>query len=172
MVGGCAASTWFTSGSQISMLACMASMADRIIEEPRVYGEHYSRHVRGFERTQKVYDALLGSNVGPLDAMKFIAGIVDQARRRISSYYMFRNGLTSPQAQTARELWEEQVVIDKQYFEFLRQIATHVQPEQRKDQTAAIFQKLLAMKESAERVRIPYLRTSAVRRDKADLFLN
>ena len=172
MVGGCAASTWFTSGSQISMLACMASMADKIIDEPKVYGEHYSRHVRGFARTQTVYDTLLGSDIGPLDAMKFLSGIVDQARRRISSYYMFRKGLESPAAHTARQLWEEQVVVDKQYFEFLRQIATHVQPAQRKDQAAAIFEKLAAMKEQSERVRIPYLRDSSVRREKAELFLN
>ena len=171
MVGGSAASTWFTSGSQISMLACMASMADKIIEQPKVYGEHYSRHVRGFARTQTVYDTLLSSNIGPLDAMKFLSGIVDQARRRISSYYMFRKGLESPAAHIARELWEEQVVVDKQYFEFLRQIATHVQPAQRKDQAAAIFEKLAAMKEHAQRVRIPYLRGSNARREKADLFL-
>ena len=171
MVGGCAASTWFTSGSQISMLACMASMADKIIDEPQVYGEHYSRHVRGFARTQKVYDTLLTSDIGPLDAMKFLSGIVEQARGRISSYYMFRKGLESDVARTAKELWEENVVIDKQYFEFLRQIATHAQPVDRKDQAAAIFQKLAELKEGAKQVRMPYLRNSAVRREKAELFL-
>lgn len=171
MVGGCAASTWFTSGSQISMLACMASMADKIIEQPKVYGEHYSRHVRGFARTQTVYDTLLTSDIGPLDAMKFLSGIVEQARGRISSYYMFRNGLDSDAARMAKELWEEKVVVDKQYFEFLRQIATHAEPANRKDQAAAIFAKLAELKERSQHVKIPYLRNSVARTEKAELFL-
>ncbi|MFP5391496.1 MAG: hypothetical protein ACLGI6_08120, partial [Gammaproteobacteria bacterium] len=171
MVGGCAASTWFTSGSQISMLACMAAMADKIIDEPEVYGEHYTRHVRGFAKTQVIYDTLLGSNIGPLDAMKFLSGIVEQARGRISSYYMFRKGIDTPVAKTARELWEEKVVVDKQYFEFLQQIATHAQPASRKEQMPAIFKKLAELKESARKVRIPYLRNSSRRAEKAELFL-
>ena len=36
------------------MLACMAAMADRIIEQPQVYGEHYSRHVRGFAKPTRM----------------------------------------------------------------------------------------------------------------------
>lgn len=171
MVGGCAASTWFTSGSQISMLACMASMADKIIAEPEVYGEHYSRHVRGFARTQTIYDTLLSSDIGPIDAMKFLSGIVEQARGRISSYYMFRKGVDSNAARIAKELWEEQVVVDKQYLEFLRQIATHAEPANLKDQAAAIFQKLAEMKDSSRRVKIPYLRSNGVRSEKAELFL-
>ncbi len=171
LVGGSAAGTWFTSGSQLSTLVCMASMADKIIHEPQVYGEHYSRHVAGFERTQKIYDTLLTSNIGPIDAMKFLSGIVDQARRRISSYYMFRKGLEGPVANTAKELWNEQVVVDKQHFEFLRQIATHAAPAQRKDQAEAIFKKIADLKEGAQRVRIPYLRQSMARQEKAELFL-
>lgn len=171
MVGGCAASTWFTSGSQISMLACMASMADRIIDEPQVYGEHYSRHVRGFARTQVIYDTLLTSDIGPLDAMKFLSGIVEQARGRISSYYMFRKGLDSDTARTAKELWEEKVVVDKQYFEYLRQIATHAAPKDLKDQTRAIFEKLEELRESSREVKLPYLRESSTRREKAELFI-
>lgn len=171
MVGGCAASTWFTSGSQISMLACMAAMADRIIDEPQVYGEHYSRHVRGFAKTQRIYDTLLGSGIGPLDAMKFLSGIVEQARGRISSYYMFRKGLDTPVARIAKELWEEQVVVDKDYFAFLKQIATHAQPARRQEQAGAIFAKLAEMHDAARKVRIPYLRDSAVREEKTGLFL-
>lgn len=171
LVGGSAAGTWFTSGSQISTLVCMASMADKIIREPMVYGEHYSRHVAGFERTQKIYDTLLTSDIGPLDAMKFLSGIVEQARGRISSYYMFRKGLDGAVAHTARELWQEKVVVDKAYFEFLRQIATHAAPAERKDQAAAIFRKIGELKENAARVRIPYLRESATRRVKSELFL-
>jgi flavin-dependent dehydrogenase len=171
LVGGSAASTWFTSGSNISMLACMATMADKIIEQPKVYGEHYARHVRGFAQTQVVYDNLLLSDLGPLDATKFLSSIVEQARRRISSYYMFRKGLDSKVAQTARELWEENVVIDKQYFEFLRQVATHALPKDRKEQTAAIFRKLSELKTNVKNVKIPYLRDSDCRREKAELFL-
>jgi flavin-dependent dehydrogenase len=171
MVGGCAASTWFTSGSQISMLACMAAMADRIIEQPQVYGEHYSRHVRGFAKTQRIYDTLLGSGIGPLDAMKFLSGIVEQARGRISSYYMFRKGLDTPVARIARELWEEQVVVDKDYFAFLKQIATHAQPARRQEQAGAIFAKFAEMRADARMVKIPYLRDSQVREEKTELFL-
>ncbi|MET0323078.1 MAG: phosphopantetheine-binding protein [Duganella sp.] len=171
MVGGCAASTWFTSGSQISMLACMAAMADRIVEQPQVYGEHYSRHVRGFAKTQRIYDTLLTSGIGPLDAMKFLSGIVEQARGRISSYYMFRKGLDTPAARTAKELWEEQVVVDKDYFAFLKQIATHAQPARRQEQADAIFAKLAEMHDASRTVRIPYLRNSQVREEKAALFL-
>jgi flavin-dependent dehydrogenase len=171
MVGGCAAGTWFTSGSQISTLVCMASMADKIIQEPQLYGEHYARHVAGFARTQKVYDTLLGSNIGPLDAMKFLSGIVEQARGRISSYYMFRKGLEGRVARTARELWEEQVLVDKQYFEFLRQIATHAAPAQREQQAEAIFAKIKELRAQSGQVKIPYLRSSAARREKAELFI-
>lgn len=171
MVGGSAASTWFTSGSQISMLACMASMADKIIHEPKVYGEHYSRHVRGFARTQKIYDTLLGNDIGPLDAMKFLSGIVEQARGRISSYYMFRKGLDSDVARTAKELWEEKVLVDKNYFEFLKQIATHAAPEKLEDQNKAIFEKLEELKEQSGKVKIPYLRESKVRNEKTELFI-
>lgn len=171
MVGGCAASTWFTSGSQISMLACMASMADKIIDDPKTYGEHYSRHVRGFARTQKIYDTLLTNDIGPLDAMKFLSGIVEQARGRISSYYMFRKGLDSDVARTAKELWEESVIVDKNYFQFLQQIATHAAPENIKDQYVAIFEKLDELKEKSGKVKIPYLRGSKVRQEKAELFI-
>jgi hypothetical protein len=171
MVGGSAASTWFTSGSQISMLACMAAMADKIIHEPAVYGEHYSRHVRGFARTQTIYDTLLTSDIGPLDAMKFLSGIVEQARGRISSYYMFRKGLDTPVAHTARELWEEQVQVDKQYFNFLQQIATHAAPADRKEQATAIFAKLAELRDRSRTVKIPYLRNSQVRTKKSELFL-
>lgn len=171
LVGGCAAGTWFTSGSQISTLVCMASMADKIIREPLVYGEHYGRHVAGFERTQKVYDSFLASNIGPLDAMKFLSGIVEQARGRISSYYMFRKGLEGSVARTARELWEEKVVVDKQYFDFLRQIATHAAPAQRKDQADAIFRKIDELRGQSSSVKIPYLRQSTARREKAELFI-
>ena len=89
--------------------------------------------MRGFAKTQRIYDTLLGSGIGPLDAMKFLSGIVEQARGRISSYYMFRKGLDTPVARIARELWEEQVVVDKDYFAFLKQIATHAQPARRQD---------------------------------------
>ncbi len=171
LVGGCAAGTWFTSGSQISTLVCMAAMADKIIHEPLVYGEHYGRHVSGFSRTQKVYDTLLASNIGPLDAMKFLSGIVEQARGRISSYYMFRKGLDTPVAHTARQLWEEKAVVDTQYLDFLRQIATHAAPADRKDQAAAIFSKIAQLKEGSTQVKIPYLRQSEARREKPELFI-
>lgn len=171
MVGGSAASTWFTSGSNISMLACMASMADKIIEQPEVYGEHYSRHVKGFLETQKIYDTLLESDLGAVDAMKFLSGIVEQGRKRISSFFMFRLGLESEVARRASTLWHEDVVIDKTYFEYLRQIATHAAPDNRSDQTSAIFQKLSELRCKNGDVRLPYLKEDRVRSEKPELFL-
>ncbi len=171
LVGGSAANTWFTSASNISMIACMACMADKIIDEPQLYGEHYSRHVAGFAETQVVYDSLLRSDLGAVDAMKFLSGIVEQGRRRISSFFMFRDGVNSQVASTAHELWREQALVDKKYLEFLRQIATHASPKDRRDQTAAIFQKFSEMEQRNQRVTIPYLKQSEIRKRKPELFV-
>ncbi|WP_444996463.1 phosphopantetheine-binding protein [Aliikangiella sp. IMCC44359] len=162
MVGGSAASTWFTSGSNISMLMSMATMADKIIEQPELYGEQYSRHVKGFARTQQVYDNLLRSDLGPLDATKFLSSIIDQARKRISSYYIFRNGLDNDTSKLAKELWQDELVIDKKYFEFLQQVATHAAPADISLQTEQIYQKIEALKANNGKVMMPYLRNSSM----------
>lgn len=171
LVGGSGSSTWFTSGSNISIIACMATMADKIVKEPEIYGEHYSRHVAGFTKTQEIYDQLLDSALGPVDAMKFLSGVVERGRQRIASFFMYRDGLTSETARRASKLWHEDVVIDKTYFQFLRQIATHAIPEDRSRQTEAIFAKLTELERQNENVRIPYLRDDEIRRKKPDLFL-
>ncbi|HTI72991.1 MAG TPA: phosphopantetheine-binding protein [Candidatus Limnocylindria bacterium] len=171
LVGGSAASTWFTSGSQISMLCCMSCMADLILQQPEVYGEHYSRHVSGFAGTQEVYDSLLDSKMGPIDAMKFLSRIVEQGRKRISSFFMFRAGIGTDTAKTASDLWHEKVTVDKAYFDFLRQLATHAIPEDRSQQTAAIFAKFEELKKRDTKVTIPYLRNHPVRSMKPELFL-
>ena len=171
LVGGSAANAWFPSGSNISQVACMASMADKIIVQPEVYGEHYARHVRGFTRTHEVYNTLLKSDLGALDAIKFLSGIVEQSRRRISSYFMFRDGLDSKNAKTAKQLWEEEILIDKTYFEYLRQIATHAKPKDIREQTASIFENIAKLKERGESVKLPYLRGSEVRSELRNLFL-
>jgi len=171
LVGGSAANTWFTSGSNISMLCCMGCMADLILKEPEIYGEHYSRHVRGYAGTQEVYDTLLDSQLGPIDSMKFLSRIVEQGRKRISSFYMFRAGLNTEVAKTASELWSEKVVVDKAYLEFLRQLATHAMPEDRSQQMKEIFAKFEEMKKRDEKVTIPYLKNNPVRSRKPELFL-
>ena len=116
LVGGSAINAWFTSGSNISIVACMATMADKIISKPEIYGEHYTRHVQGFVQRQKVYDALLESNLGAMDTMKFLSGIIEQARRRISSFFMYGKDLDSDIAKVSTELWEEVVLVDENYF--------------------------------------------------------
>ena len=171
LVGGSAASTWFTSGSQISMLCVMGCMADQILQQPEVYGEYYSRHVRGFAGTQEVYDTLLDSELGAIDAMKFLSRIVEQGRKRISSYYMFRTGLDNDIARVASELWHEKVVVDKTYLLFLRQLATHAMPAELSQQTEAIFAKLAELEQESGKVVIPYLKQNAIRRRKPQLFL-
>ena len=171
LVGGSAASTWFTSGSNISMLCVMGCMADLILKEPEVYGEYYSRHVRGFAGTQEVYDTLLDSELGAIDAMKFLSRIVEQGRRRISSFYMFRTGLETETAKVASELWHEKVEVDKTYLLFLKQLATHAIPADRSQQTAAIFEKLAQLEKQSQRVVIPYLKTNRIRQRKPELFL-
>ncbi len=93
-------------------------MADKIIKQPEAYGPHYTRHIQGFSQTQKIYDTLLESNLGALDAIKFLSGIIEQGRRRIASYFMFKKGVESAEAKLAEELWEEEVLVDKTYFEF------------------------------------------------------
>ncbi len=171
LVGGSGSSTWFTSGSNISIIACMATMADKIIREPEIYGEHYSRHVAGFTRTQEIYDQLLESALGPVDAMKFLSGVVERGRQRIASFFMYRDGLTSETARRASKLWHENVVIDKTYFQFLKQIATHAIPVDRSQQTAAIFGKFAELERQNGPVRIPYLRDDDIRHRKPELFL-
>jgi acyl carrier protein len=171
LVGGSAANAWFPSGSNISQVVCMACMADKIIGSPKIYGEHYTRHVKGFARTHEIYNTLLKSNLGPLDAIKFLSGIVEQGRRRISSFFMFRNGLDSEVARVASELWREDVPVDKRYFEYLRQIATHAQPETWAEQTDTIFENLAKLKENKSDVTLPYLRNSTIEKEKAELFV-
>jgi len=171
LVGGSAASTWFTSGSQISMLCVMGCMADQILQKPEVYGEYYSRHVRGFAGTQEVYDTLLDSELGAIDAMKFLSRIVEQGRKRISSYYMFRTGLDNDVARVASDLWHEKVVVDKTYLLFLRQLATHAMPTELSQQTEAIFAKLAELERESAKVVIPYLKQNPIRGRKPQLFL-
>ena len=149
----------------------MASMAAKIIKEPDIYGVHYARHVQGFIQTQKVYDALLDSELGAVDAMKFLSGIVEQSRKRIASFYMFKKGIESGTAKLGKQLWEEEVVVDKMYFAFLKQIASHVIPEDRSKQTEAIFKKFSEMKREKEKVMLPYLRGAGIRDEKPALFL-
>jgi acyl carrier protein/flavin-dependent dehydrogenase len=171
LVGGSATNAWFPSGSNISMVTCMAAMADKIIKQPEVYGEHYSRHVQGFAKTHEIYDTLLQSNLGALDAIKFLSGIVEQGRRRISSFYMFSKGLDSETSRVATELWNEDVLIDKKYFEYLRQIATHSQPENLKDQTDSIFENLFGLQDISTNVTLPYLRENSISQEKTELFV-
>ena len=171
LVGGSAGSTWFTSGSQISMLCVMGCMADLILKEPEIYGEYYSRHVRGFAGTQEVYDTLLNSELGAIDAMKFLSRIVEQGRRRISSFYMFRTGLENETAQVASDLWHEKVEVDKTYLQFLQQLATHAIPEDRSQQMTAIFAKLAELEKRSKKVVLPYLKKNKIRQRKPELFL-
>ena len=170
LVGGSAISAWFTSGSNISIIVCMAAMADKIMEHPEVYGAHYTRHVRGFMTTQQVYDTLLESDLGAVDAMKFLSGIIEQSRKRIASFYMFRKGLGSGTAELGEALWEEEVLIDKTYFNFLKQIATHATPAKRSEQARAIFGSFSQMQLDNKGVRLPYLRGHAIRDKKPTLF--
>lgn len=171
LVGGSGINAWFTSGSNLSIVTCMATMADKIIEQPEIYGEHYTNHTKGFIETQKIYDALLDSELGAVDAMKFLSGIVEQSRKRISSYFMHRKGLDSDVAVIGKALWEEDIVIDKEYFSYLKQIATHVTPEDRKQQTVAIYKKFTEMAQQDQNVTLPYLKESKVRNEKPALFL-
>jgi flavin-dependent dehydrogenase/acyl carrier protein len=171
LVGGSGINAWFTSGSNLSIVTCMATMADKIIEQPEVYGEHYTNHTKGFVTTQKVYDALLDSDLGAVDAMKFLSGIVEQSRKRIASYFMYRKGLESDVAVVGKELWQEEVTVDKTYFNYLKQIATHVTPADRKQQTVEIFKKFAEMTQQNKKVTLPYLRKSEMSREKPELFL-
>ena len=168
MVGGSAASTWFTSGSNISILMSMATMADKIIEQPEIYGEQYSRHVKGFARTQQIYDNLLRSDLGPLDATKFLSSIIDQARKRISSYYIFREGLDNKTSELAKELWHDELVVDKKYFEFLQQVATHASPGDIGKQTEQIYQNIEALKEKNDEIIMPYLRNRSMNKEESE----
>ncbi|KMW74677.1 hypothetical protein TI10_02610 [Photorhabdus luminescens subsp. luminescens] len=171
LVGGSGTSTWFTSGSNLSIATFMSSIASKIIQSPGIYGEYYSTHVRGFAKTQTIYDTFMESNIGAVDALKFLSGVVEQARNRISSFFLLGeiDGQTS--GKVARELWQENVAIDKEYFDFLRQIATHARPEDRQQQTDLIFQKLMQLKSMGHQVRLPYLKDSKVRQDKPQLFI-
>ena len=176
LVGGSAINAWFTSGSNVSIVACMATMADKIIKQPEIYGEHYTRHAKGFIQTQHIYDTLLTSDIGAIDAMKFLSGIIEQGRKRVASYFMFRLGLDSEAARTARALWEEDPVIDNTYFEFLRTIATHAAPKDRKQQTSEIFKRFADMKQKNEKLRsgtvtLPHLRANTIRTKRPELFL-
>jgi len=146
-------------------------MADLILQQPEVYGEYYSRHVRGFAGTQEVYDTLLDSELGAIDAMKFLSRIVEQGRKRISSYYMFRTGLDNDIARVASDLWHEKVVVDKTYLLFLRQLATHAMPSELSQQTEAIFAKLAELERENSKVVIPYLKRNPIRGRKPQLFL-
>lgn len=170
LVGGSAASTWFTSGSNLSIVAFMASIADKIIDETEQYGRYYSDHIRGFAKTQKIYDTFMESNTGTVDAIKFLSGIVEQARSRISSFFMLGSETGENHAQVARDLWQEDVVVDKNYFDFLRQIAVHAQPESREQQTESVFQKFADLRASNQKIYLPYLRGSAIRQEKPELF--
>ncbi len=172
LVGGSGINAWFTSGSNLSIVTCMAAMADKIIAQPEIYGEHYTNHTQGFVQTQKVYDALLDSDLGAVDAMKFLSGIIEQSRRRIASYFMFKKGLGSETAKLGNSLWEEDVLIDKAYFDFLKQIATHATPVNRKEQTAEIFEKFSEMAIQNRKVTLPYLKGNEVRNEKQSLFLD
>ena len=68
-------------------------------------------------------------------------------------------------------MWEEEVLIDKTYFEYLRQVATHAKPKDIRDQTASIFENIAKLKERDNAVKLPYLRGSAVRAELKNLFL-
>lgn len=171
LVGGSGSSTWFTSGSNMSIAAFMASIAPKIVKEPQMYGKHYTRHVKGFAKTQKIYDTFMESNVGSVDALKFLSGIIEQARGRISSYYLKDEDLQLTSAEVAKSLFNEELLVDKQYLDFLRQIATHSQPKERADQTEAIFKKFAEMKSQQGPVRLPYLRNHGIRDSKPELFL-
>ncbi|WP_416775980.1 phosphopantetheine-binding protein [Xenorhabdus budapestensis] len=171
LVGGSGTSTWFTSGSNLSIATFMSSIASKIIQSPEIYGEYYSTHVSGFAKTQTIYDTFMESNIGAVDALKFLSGVVEQARNRITSFFLLDeiDGKTS--GKVARELWQENITVDKEYLDFLRQIATHARPEERQQQTNLIFQKLMQLKLIEQQVRLPYLKDSKVRQEKPQLFI-
>jgi len=171
LVGGSGINAWFTSGSNLSIAMCMATMADKIIKQPEIYGMHYTNHTKGFAQTQQVYDALLDSKLGAVDAMKFLSGIIEQSRKRISSFFMFRDGLDTYKASIGKALWKEKVVVDKMYFQFLKQIATHVTPDKRSEQTVEIFKKFAEMNSENEKVPLPYLKDNSIREEKSTLFI-
>ncbi len=85
---------------------------------------------------------------------------------------MFCKGLDSDVSKVATELWNEEVLIDKKYFEYLRQIATHAEPNDWKDQTDAIFENLTKLKEISADVTLPYLRDNNISKEKAELFVS
>ncbi|MCC8366060.1 hypothetical protein J8V57_07160 [Xenorhabdus sp. PB61.4] len=171
LVGGSGISTWFTSGSNLSIATLMSSIAPKIIQSPELYGEYYTTHVRGFAKTQTIYDAFMESNIGSVDALKFLSGVVEQARSRITSFFLLDEIEGKSSGKVARELWQENTVIDKEYFDFLRQIATHARPEDRQQQTDLIFQKLMQLESMEHQVRLPYLKDSKVRQEKPQLFI-
>ncbi|MDX7998710.1 hypothetical protein FE394_05765 [Xenorhabdus sp. Reich] len=171
LVGGSGISTWFTSGSNLSIATFMSSIASKIIQSPEIYGEYYETHVRGFVKTQTIYDTFMESNIGAVDALKFLSGVVEQARSRITSFFLLDEIDGKNSGHVARELWQEDIAIDKEYFDFLRQIATHARPEDRQQQTALIFQKLMQLKSTEQQVRLPYLKDSKVRQEKPQLFI-
>ncbi|NHB96614.1 phosphopantetheine-binding protein [Photorhabdus stackebrandtii] len=171
LVGGSGISTWFTSGSNLSIATFMSSIASKIIQSPEIYGEYYSTHVRGFAKTQTIYNTFMESNIGAVDALKFLSGVVEQARNRITSFFLLGEIDDQTSGKVARELWQENVTIDKEYFDFLRQIATHARPEDRQQQTDLIFQKLMQLKSMGRQIRLPYLKDSKVRQEKPQLFI-
>ncbi|MDE9567378.1 hypothetical protein KKI93_26165, partial [Xenorhabdus bovienii] len=85
--------------------------------------EYYETHVRGFVKTQTIYDTFMESNIGAVDALKFLSGVVEQARSRITSFFLLDEIDGKNSGHVARELWQEDIAIDKEYFDFLRQIA-------------------------------------------------
>ncbi len=170
LVGGSSSSTWFTSGSNLSIVAFMASIAEKILKDTPTYGEYYSKHIQGFLRTQEIYNTFMDSNTGTVDAIRFLSGIIEQARSRISSFFILGEGTGEKNSDIARSLWEETVSIDRNYFEFLRQIAVHASPDSRDQQTNAIFMKLEELQNTEEKIRLPYLRENRVREDKPELF--
>lgn len=171
LVGGSGSSTWFTSGSNMSIATFMSIIAPNILRNPQEFGEHYARHVRGFAKTQKIYDTFMESNIGMVDALKFLSAIIEQARGRISSYYLKDEAQQIDSAQVAKSLLEDNVLVDKQYLDFLRQIATHSQPAQRQEQAESIFAKFKEMEANDEVVKLPYLRSHNIRDSKPEFFL-
>jgi len=171
LVGGSGASTWFTSGSNMSIAAFMASIASKIIQSPETYHDYYSAHVRGFAKTQTIYDSFMESNIGAVDALKFLSGVVEQARNRITSFFLLDEIEGKTSGDVARELWQEGITVDKVYLDYLRQIATHARPEDRQQQTELIFEQLAQLTPVNQQILLPYLKDSKVRQQKPHLFM-
>lgn len=171
LVGGSGINTWFTSGSNMSIAAFMASIATKIIRSPETYNPYYTAHVNGFVKTQAIYDSFMASNIGAMDALRFLSGVVEQSRNRMTSFFLLDEVEGKASGAVARELWQEGVTIDKTYLDFLRQIATHTRPEERQQQTTLICQQLATLADEHPHILLPYLKSSEVREEKPQLFI-